>query len=137
METLITDLNSITQGYVVVIGSWGRKLNGFLDDPGDTWINISTTPLYVEQVKSLGTVMCQIGKDNWGEFVQDQFVVKTDQGYRIDTYVNLNLPSYSIINSVKVETPEHDLLWHQTTYNSFQTDYLLNKVNELETLYNL
>lgn len=135
METLIQQINNITSGTAIIVGKWSRKYNGYLPDHSSNWISISINSSYVNEIKTLGIVLNEIGQDNWGTLVDDQFFMKTPDGYRVNVYVTENTPEYTFISGSRVETPAHDLNWHIQASGSFKTEYLHNLVQDLQLLY--
>ena len=140
MKQFIQDINTKLNGNVVILGGWAKHYNGYNPDYDKHWVDVAITPESVNSIIELGIKGELQGGHSWGEYIQDQFIViaGTKEARKvIDVFVVEQLPSYSEIDGLKIQTPQADIDWHQGAYDLIGGTKLENKVSQLRTLYGL
>lgn len=140
MKEFIQYINQSLEGSVVLLGGWAKHYHGIAPEYDKHWVDISITPEEVEKLSSLGTKLILEGGHSWSTHIIDQFLVrfgdKPNRKY-LDVFVREDHPTHTIIDGIKVQTPEACIKWHEEAYDLLKTDYLLTKIQRYKEAYSL
>lgn len=137
MEEILNNIHSATSGTGVILGSTARFLRGYYAEPSKKWIDISIRTEYIDNVRALGRPFDLQGGTSAPSPVKDQFIVKLEDRYFLDVFVNDEEISTTSVRGYNVITEQADLDWHVMLKNIFEVPELNTKVEMLQLLYNL
>lgn len=140
MLDIINDANAATTGSMVVLGGWGRYLNGYHQTYDKKIADLVITPVHRHNIRQLGMPIDFANGHSWGSNTEEQFAVRIRQegiSYYLDVFVSSELPDFTTVSGLKVVTPQYDVYWHEQASGSLQTEHLHDKVQTLKDLYGL
>ena len=137
MIDILQQIHNNTSGSAIIIGGVAKWLNGYFETYDKKWIDVVIPSSSVEQIIPIGIKLDLEGGSSFPLPILDQFIIKMDNGYRLDVFVNDEPTDYTIISGSNVQTPQADLDFHINLSASLQNEYTHQKVVDRKALYNL
>ena len=137
MIDILQQIHNNTSGSAIIVGGVAKWLNGYLETYNKKWIDVVIPSSSVEQIIPLGIKLDLEGGSSFPSPVIDQFIIRMDNGYRLDVFVQDEATDYTIISGSNVQTPQADLDWHINLSGSIPNEYTHQKVVDRKALYNL
>ena len=137
MNDILQQIHNNTSGSAIIVGGVAKWLNGYLETYDKKWIDVVIPSSSVEQIIPIGIKLDLEGGSSFPSPVIDQFIIKMDNGYRLDVFVQDEPTDYTIISGSNVITPQGDLDWHINLSGSIPNEYTHQKVVDRKALYNL
>ena len=135
-KQLIDRITEITGGDAVFVGSVARYYNNVTGSYRDIDVVIPSSSIEVMQ----NNFYIISSSNGWDGIIDENkllyYPLETGKKYH-DIFVSENEPSSSLISGSKFCTAEYDLDIHRQASSSLGGDYLHNKVQMLETLYDV
>ena len=140
MKDFIQNVNNHLNGNVIILGGWSKFYNGYNSNYDKNWVDVSITPESVDLISELGVPLEINGAHPWGKRIMKQFIVMCGERKKrkfLDVFVdNLNT-EYTIIEGLKIQTPQAAINHHQKIYDEIKQDWVLQKIQKLKTLYGI
>lgn len=140
MKDFIQNVNNHLNGNVIILGGWSKFYNGYNSNYDKNWVDVSITPESVDLISELGVPLEINGAHPWGKRIIKQFIVMCGERKKrkfLDVFVdNLNT-EYTIIEGLKIQTPQAAINHHQKIYDEIKQDWVLQKIQKLKTLYGI
>ena len=140
MQNFIKEVNNHLSGNVIILGGWSKFYNGYNLHYDKNWVDVSITPESVDLISKLGKPLEINGGHVWGKNIINQFVVMCGERKKrkyLDVFVSNNTTEYTIIQGLKIVTPQASINHLEKIYNDIKKDWVLQKIQKLKTLYSL
>ena len=137
MLDILEQIHNNTSGSAIIIGGVAKWLNGYTETYGKTWIDVSIRSEYSNSLDDLGTRLEINGGTSFPLPIIDQFVIKTDDGYTLDVFIQDEPIDSHIVSGSNVLTPQGDIDFHLHLSASVPNEYTHQRVLDRKALYNL
>ena len=137
MKNILEQIHNNTSGSAIIVGGVAKWLNGYTETYDKMWIDVSVESQYSNSLDNLGTRLDLPNGTSFPSPTIDQFIIRMDDGHRLDVFVQDEPTDFTVISGSNVITPQADLDWHINLSGSSPNEYTHQKVVDRKALYNL